>query len=175
MVRVGICSPQRRLRYFSSQGYEITLVTDERGMRFGEHFKGYNITELPTVNVRSGGIIKRIKSSLILIKSIFIALKLTWKIKPELVLGFGGYPSFPAGMAAALTRTPLFLHEQNAIIGRTNKFLAFAKKILCSFKNTKGVNIPRDDQDKFQILVKVGLRARIFTEIMPLFFKMPRR
>ena len=121
--------------YFSSQGYEITLVTDERGMRFGEHFKGYNITELPTVNVRSGGIIKRIKSSLILIKSIFIALKLTWKIKPELVLGFGGYPSFPVGWLqrshehrfSSMSKMPLLDVQINSLLFLQRKYSVLLK------------------------------------------------
>lgn len=179
--------------YFSEKGYDITLITDVRGMRFGENFKNYNIIQLPAANIRAGGIKKRFKSALLLIKSIWMALKITLEIKPDLVLGFGGYPSFPAGMAAALTRTPLYLHEQNAIIGRTNKFLLrFAKNILCSFRDTKGIqnhikaitvgnpvrhqilnyiDVPRKDQDKFQILVTGGSQgARIFTEIMPLCF-----
>ena len=179
--------------YFASQGYDITLITDARGMRFGDNFKGYNIVELPTVNIRKGGVVKRIKSVYLLIKSIFKAVCLCFKIKPDLVIGFGGYPSFPAGVAAIFTMRSLYLHEQNAIIGRTNKVLSFfAKKILCSFKNTLGTeekekaiyvgnpvrhhilnysDMTRSNHNKFQILVTGGSQgARIFTEIMPLCF-----
>lgn len=179
--------------YFAAQGYEITLITDARGMRFGDNFKDYNIARLPAANIRAGGIMKRFHSVGLLLKSIWMAFKITWKIKPDVTLGFGGYPSFPAGVAAILMRRPLYLHEQNAIIGRTNKvLLRFSKKILCSFKETKGIenhkkavfvgnpvrnqilnyiDADRKDKDKFQILVTGGSQgARIFTEIMPLCF-----
>ena len=54
------------------------------------------------------------------------------RVKPDVVLGMGGYASGPAGMAAWLTRCPLVIHEQNAIAGTTNRWLApFAKRVLC--------------------------------------------
>jgi UDP-N-acetylglucosamine--N-acetylmuramyl-(pentapeptide) pyrophosphoryl-undecaprenol N-acetylglucosamine transferase len=54
--------------------------------------------------------------------------------RPHVVLGMGGYVSFPGGMMAALLRRPLVVHEQNSIAGLANKVLArVADRVLCSF------------------------------------------
>jgi UDP-N-acetylglucosamine--N-acetylmuramyl-(pentapeptide) pyrophosphoryl-undecaprenol N-acetylglucosamine transferase len=56
------------------------------------------------------------------------------EVRPAVVLGMGGYVAFPAGMMAALTRTPLVVHEQNSIAGLTNKVLArVADRVLVAF------------------------------------------
>jgi UDP-N-acetylglucosamine--N-acetylmuramyl-(pentapeptide) pyrophosphoryl-undecaprenol N-acetylglucosamine transferase len=55
-------------------------------------------------------------------------------VKPDVVLGMGGYITFPAGMMAALKRIPLVLHEQNSIAGLANKVLAkVARRVLVAF------------------------------------------
>ena len=54
--------------------------------------------------------------------------------KPDVVLGMGGYITFPAGMMASLLGRPLVLHEQNSIAGLANKVLAkVADRVLCAF------------------------------------------
>ncbi|MGA2655007.1 MAG: undecaprenyldiphospho-muramoylpentapeptide beta-N-acetylglucosaminyltransferase [Gammaproteobacteria bacterium] len=56
------------------------------------------------------------------------------KRKPDLVMGFGGFVSGPAGIMAFLTRTPYVIHEQNAIAGLTNRYLSYgAKRVFSSF------------------------------------------
>jgi len=56
------------------------------------------------------------------------------EVRPAVVLGMGGYVAFPAGMMAALTRTPLVVHEQNSIAGLTNRVLAkVADRVLVAF------------------------------------------
>lgn len=62
------------------------------------------------------------------------ALKVVSVLKPQVVLGMGGYASGPGGLAAWVLRRPLVIHEQNAIAGLTNKVLArFAKRVLAAF------------------------------------------
>jgi UDP-N-acetylglucosamine--N-acetylmuramyl-(pentapeptide) pyrophosphoryl-undecaprenol N-acetylglucosamine transferase len=57
--------------------------------------------------------------------------------RPEVVLGMGGYVSFPGGMMAALLGKPLVIHEQNSIAGLANKVLAqVADRVLCTFPGT---------------------------------------
>src|SRR5258708_40109609 len=54
--------------------------------------------------------------------------------RPDVVLGMGGYISFPGGMMAALFGKPLVVHEQNAIPGLANKEIAgVADRVLCAF------------------------------------------
>lgn len=72
-----------------------------------------------------------------LIKSIFLSLSFLLKEHPSVVVGMGGYPSFPTLIAAAILRIPIVIHEQNIIPGRVNKFLApLARRVLISFPET---------------------------------------
>jgi UDP-N-acetylglucosamine--N-acetylmuramyl-(pentapeptide) pyrophosphoryl-undecaprenol N-acetylglucosamine transferase len=59
-----------------------------------------------------------------LLNNIRITKKIFKKVKPDIVISFGGYSTVPGGIAAKLTKTPLILHEQNAVLGRANRLLA---------------------------------------------------
>ncbi len=66
--------------------------------------------------------------------AVFRAFALFWKLRPQAVLGFGGYAAVPGGLAARLMRVPLLVHEQNASAGRANRLLApFAARVLTGF------------------------------------------
>jgi UDP-N-acetylglucosamine--N-acetylmuramyl-(pentapeptide) pyrophosphoryl-undecaprenol N-acetylglucosamine transferase len=60
--------------------------------------------------------------------TLFGALRQAWRalnqVQPDVVLGLGGYVAFPGGVAAALRRIPLVVHEQNAVAGTANRWLA---------------------------------------------------
>ncbi|HEY7771855.1 MAG TPA: undecaprenyldiphospho-muramoylpentapeptide beta-N-acetylglucosaminyltransferase [Marinagarivorans sp.] len=75
-------------------------------------------------------------------KAIAQAKRIIRELKPDVILGMGGYASGPGGVAARLCGIPLIVHEQNAIAGSTNKVLAkLARHVLCGFPNAlpKGV------------------------------------
>ena len=62
-------------------------------------------------------------------------------LRPNRLVAFGGYSSVPAIFVAHLLKIPTLLHEQNAAIGRANKFaLKWVKTLMTSFKNVKGLN-----------------------------------
>lgn len=66
------------------------------------------------------------------------SVKLLFEYRPDVVVGFGGYASFPICEFAALTGKPLFLHEQNCEAGLANKLLTFpARRVAVSFKETE--------------------------------------
>ena len=66
--------------------------------------------------------------------AVWQAVRLIRQLKPTVVLGFGGFASGPGGLAAWLCRVPLIVHEQNAVIGMTNKILShFATRCLQAF------------------------------------------
>jgi UDP-N-acetylglucosamine--N-acetylmuramyl-(pentapeptide) pyrophosphoryl-undecaprenol N-acetylglucosamine transferase len=72
-----------------------------------------------------------------LLRAFAQSLRVLREVRPAVVLGMGGYVAFPAGMMAALTRTPLVVHEQNSIAGLTNKVLArVADRVLVAFPDT---------------------------------------
>jgi UDP-N-acetylglucosamine--N-acetylmuramyl-(pentapeptide) pyrophosphoryl-undecaprenol N-acetylglucosamine transferase len=91
--------------------------------------------------VRFGGVRgKGIKTKLMLPVSLLRActqsLSVLRRVKPDVVLGMGGYITFPAGLMTALSGRPLVLHEQNSIAGLANKVLAkVARRVLVAFPN----------------------------------------
>lgn len=84
--------------------------------------------------LRGKSFIKRFAGPFNIAKAILQALKILKKIKPNVVLGMGGYAAGPGGIAARLLGIPLIIHEQNATPGSTNKLLAkVAQHVLCGF------------------------------------------
>jgi UDP-N-acetylglucosamine--N-acetylmuramyl-(pentapeptide) pyrophosphoryl-undecaprenol N-acetylglucosamine transferase len=82
-----------------------------------------------------------------LLKAFWQSISVIKRIKPDVVLGFGGYVTFPGGMMAVLLGKPLILHEQNSVAGLANKVLAeVADKVFCAFpgalKNAECVGNP---------------------------------
>lgn len=71
-----------------------------------------------------------------LLKALGQALAVVRRVQPDVVVGLGGYISFPGGMAAWLSGKPLVLHEQNSVPGMANKLLArVAKQVFTAFPN----------------------------------------
>lgn len=86
----------------------------------------------------SKNLIKNINNIKDIIKSIKSANEIIKEFKPDYVVAFGGYVTFPVIVAAHKNKIPVFLHEQNVIPGKVNKFLAtYAKRIFISFKETE--------------------------------------
>lgn len=84
--------------------------------------------------VRGRGLIGLVKAPFLIIYAVLQALTIIRQIKPDVVLGFGGFASGPGGLAAKLSSTPLVIHEQNAVAGTTNRLSAkFARKVLAAF------------------------------------------
>ncbi len=81
-----------------------------------------------------------IKFPISLLKSIigfFVSFFELSKIKPDVIVSMGAYSSIPSVIAAWFLRIPIILHEQNAVVGKANKFLSrFAKKIALSFEES---------------------------------------
>ncbi|QGZ62414.1 undecaprenyldiphospho-muramoylpentapeptide beta-N-acetylglucosaminyltransferase [Paraburkholderia acidisoli] len=94
---------------------------------------------IPMEYVRFGGVRgKGIKTKLMLplnlLRACTQSLAALRRVKPDVVLGMGGYITFPAGVMSALSGAPLVLHEQNSIAGLANKVLAkLAKRVLVAF------------------------------------------
>mgnify|MGYP006420571669 CR=1 FL=1 len=92
---------------------------------------------LPVVGLRGRGLLKKIHASAALLKSIVSAITIIRQLKPQVIVGMGGYASGPGGIAAGLLRIPLVLHEQNAVAGMTNRYLAHvAKRTLGGFPHS---------------------------------------
>jgi len=95
---------------------------------------GYPIHFIDVAGVRGNGLLRKLKAPFQVVAAIWQAYRVLKQIKPDLVLGMGGYASGPGGIAAWLNNIPLILHEQNAAAGMTNRILShFAKVIFTAF------------------------------------------
>ncbi|GHF23149.1 UDP-N-acetylglucosamine--N-acetylmuramyl-(pentapeptide) pyrophosphoryl-undecaprenol N-acetylglucosamine transferase [Kordiimonas sediminis] len=107
-----------------ARGHRVSLVTDERGNRFTDTFADMPKHVLHTQSHMAGGLMGKIKSLWSIWKSTREVKGLFWTWQPDCVVGFGGYPSMPGILAASAHKIPVVLHEQNAVLGRVNRWMA---------------------------------------------------
>ncbi len=99
-----------------------------------------------TKGVVNQGFLGKIKSLIKIYKASKDVKKIFKKEKILKVFSVGGYSSAPASFACIFSRKELFIHEQNAIIGKSNKFLKpFAKEFISSYFNSKVKDYPIDE------------------------------
>jgi UDP-N-acetylglucosamine--N-acetylmuramyl-(pentapeptide) pyrophosphoryl-undecaprenol N-acetylglucosamine transferase len=92
--------------------------------------------------IRGKGALTWILAPLRIANAVAQAIGVLRRVKPRSVLGAGGYVSGPGGIAAWLMRIPLFIHEQNAIAGMTNRWLAkMATQVLEAFPGSFGAGV----------------------------------
>ena len=106
-----------------ARGHGVMLITDERGARFPGLFDKVPVHILPAGRL-GGGPLAWIKAARAVMAGRSQAKRLYRDHPPQAVVGFGGYPAFPALLAASARGIPTVLHEQNAVLGRVNRLLA---------------------------------------------------
>ncbi|NYT62444.1 undecaprenyldiphospho-muramoylpentapeptide beta-N-acetylglucosaminyltransferase [Alcaligenaceae bacterium] len=96
--------------------------------------QGFELVPLRFSGLRGKGALALLKLPFTLTKACWQARKSLQRIQPDVVLGMGGYVAFPGGLMAALRRIPVVIHEQNAVAGTANRWLAkLASKVLVGF------------------------------------------
>ena len=105
------------------RGHGVGLVTDARGARIPGLFKDVPVHVLPAGRI-GGGPVAWVKAAFSVLAGRREAKALYRQFTPDAVVGFGGYPAFPALLAASALNIPTVLHEQNAVLGRVNRLLA---------------------------------------------------
>jgi UDP-N-acetylglucosamine--N-acetylmuramyl-(pentapeptide) pyrophosphoryl-undecaprenol N-acetylglucosamine transferase len=116
------------------RGFAVELATDKRAEGYGRRFPARQIHILPSETLRGRGLVSLARTGAILSVGLVRALVLLSRIRPAVVVGFGGYPTIPPVLAASLRRVPTIVHEQNAVMGRANRLLAArASAIALSF------------------------------------------
>ena len=138
------------------EGYKLHFACDKRALKYCDGilnniYKTVIISSPPQQNLSS----KVLNLSLLLISTLKIMGKFCFK-RPKLIISFGGYPTLPASLCAIIFRIPLFLHEQNSVLGQINRiFLPFADKLLTSFPDTQKI------KDKYiEKVILIGLPVR---------------
>lgn len=106
-----------------SRGHRVALVSDDRGLKIPGAPAELETHVLPAGRV-SGGPVGWMKAALAIRKGRRMAIGLIGEFDPAVVVGFGGYPSLPSLLAARATKRPSVIHEQNAVLGRTNRLMA---------------------------------------------------
>ncbi|TCK06372.1 undecaprenyldiphospho-muramoylpentapeptide beta-N-acetylglucosaminyltransferase [Phorcysia thermohydrogeniphila] len=121
------------------EGHEVLFV----GSTAGIESRKRELLPSPSVFIDSKGVrgkgVKSLLNGFSLLKSIWQAFSVISSFKPDRVVLFGGYVSFPLGVAATVKGVPLILQEQNSIPGKTNLLLSrFAKKVLVGYRGATG-------------------------------------
>lgn len=110
---------------------------------------------------RGKGLFKQLLAPFKMLSALVQAFSILRKVKPDAVLGMGGFASGPGGLAARILGIPLLIHEQNSVAGMTNKILSkLAQSVMTAFPNA------------FETSVKAKLLGNpLRAEIMRLFYE----
>jgi len=178
-----------------AMGERVILVTDSRFA----HFQTGALSRIEKRTIRAGTVAGKFHKKILgvagLVLGVMQARKIVAELKPKVVVGFGGYPSFPTVYAAVKLGVPTVIHEQNSVLGRANRLLApRVDAIATSFPDTqmladkdknkvvmtgnpvrgsiralREVPYPTLSQDgKMHLLVTGGsLGASVFSEVVP--------
>ncbi len=110
------------------KGWQVTLSTDERGARYAGGFPHVvKVDKVGSATFARGGFAQKLAVPFTIAGGVAAAILRMRRLRPTVVVGFGGYPSIPALAAATALRIPRMIHEQNGVLGRVNQF--FAKRV----------------------------------------------
>ena len=174
-----------------TRGCDIAMITDARGKKHAGRIPADPIVQVKAASISPRRPVAAFFGTMQLAKGVRQAKAFIKNWQPDVVVGFGGYPAFPAIRAAQSLGLPTILHEQNAVLGRVNRvFAAKADYMACGFDNLAkcpdGANVitvgnPLREQiinavpksyaapkSKINLLIVGGsLGAKIVSETMP--------
>jgi len=128
-----------------ASGCRVALATDKRANAYAGSFPADEIIEIPSATPSGRSVPKMAKAALLLGHGTLKAMAVIRRLRPDAVVGFGGYPTVPPIMAASLLKVPTIIHEANGVMGRANRLLARRSTLIATgFENIKGVpaNVP---------------------------------
>ncbi len=121
--------------------HRVMIIADDRYKKFVKDYDSKTSFFLSVDNIKKSGIFYKFKALFKLGLSFLQAIFILIKTKPDMVIGFGGYPSFPTILAARFLKIKTIIHEQNMVLGNANRFLArFVDRIAISFPKIRGLN-----------------------------------
>ncbi len=123
-----------------AQGHKVFLLTDKRGLAYRDSLTDMPTHQVPAATIYSGGMLALPKRLLTLLWSLIVSLRLMIFIRPQIIIGFGGYPSFGPVIIGLLIGKPVLVHEQNAVLGRVNRLaVKMGASLATSFSSTLGM------------------------------------
>lgn len=174
----------------AARGHTVALVTDERARPFMDEFPADKIHLVPSATLPKktpGALLNMaVKNA----SGLLACLRIIRAMKPDVAIGFGGYPTLPPMNAARLLKVPAIVHEANAVLGRANASLAKFAHVATSFPQVKGLKgaksthvgmpvrpavkaaarpyTPAGEAEPFHLLVFGGSQgARVFADLVP--------
>ena len=125
-------------RYLDEHHVQVLWVGTRNGMEAKlVPNAGFDIRYIDISGLRGKGMMRWLSMPFNLVIAIYQSMQVIRDFKPGAILGMGGFASGPCGIAGWLMRVPLFIQEQNAIAGMTNRMLAkVATKVMQAFPNT---------------------------------------
>ncbi|MEM7632645.1 MAG: UDP-N-acetylglucosamine--N-acetylmuramyl-(pentapeptide) pyrophosphoryl-undecaprenol N-acetylglucosamine transferase [Pseudomonadota bacterium] len=125
------------------RGWRVKLSTDARGARYTGGFPhSTEIEQMSSATFARGGILAKAAVPFRILGGITAAKIKMFRDRPDVVVGFGGYPTIPAMSAATILRVPRMIHEQNGVLGRVNQI--FAKRVDAVACGTWPTDLPDD-------------------------------
>ena len=118
-----------------SRGWNVVWMGNPDGMEARlVPSRGYELAAVRFGALRGKGLLRKLLLPYNLLSGCWQAWRQIRRVKPDVILGMGGYITFPGGLMAVLARRPLVIHEQNSIAGLANRVLAkVATRVLCGF------------------------------------------
>ncbi|MBB4197183.1 UDP-N-acetylglucosamine--N-acetylmuramyl-(pentapeptide) pyrophosphoryl-undecaprenol N-acetylglucosamine transferase [Rhodoblastus sphagnicola] len=178
----------------AAKGARVRLATDDRALKYAEGFPAEAVHEIASATPTGGGLGAKFMALLTLANGVLESFNLAGELKPRAIVAFGGYPTVPPALGCSLRGVPLVLHEQNAVIGRANRFLAGRAEVIASgFPTLDGLPVdlrsrvayvgnpmrpavleaartpyPGFEDQKLRLLITGGSQgARVFSDVAP--------
>jgi UDP-N-acetylglucosamine--N-acetylmuramyl-(pentapeptide) pyrophosphoryl-undecaprenol N-acetylglucosamine transferase len=121
-------------RELNERGWDVVLASDKRGAAFATNFPAIERLSLEAATFKKSDPIGMARAAIKIGMGIMQARKAFKRLKPWAVIGFGGYPSYPALMAALGRQDITLIHEQNSVLGRSNRQLVKrVDAVACAF------------------------------------------
>ncbi len=121
-------------RELNDRGWDVVLASDKRGAAFATNFPAIERLSLEAATFKKNDPIGMARAAIKIGLGIMQARKAFKRLKPWAVIGFGGYPSYPALMAALGRKDITLIHEQNSVLGRSNRqIVKQVDAVACAF------------------------------------------
>ena len=123
---------------FRQRGHDVTFVGAFRDWRERIHGEGFVTKEIHIRGLNRRSLFELVGFGILMIKGVWDSFFIIKRLRPQVVVGFGGYGAFPVVLTAAVLGHPTLIHEQNVVPGKANKLLSrMVRRIAVSFERSK--------------------------------------
>jgi UDP-N-acetylglucosamine--N-acetylmuramyl-(pentapeptide) pyrophosphoryl-undecaprenol N-acetylglucosamine transferase len=145
------------------RGWAAHVATDPRVGELIEGVPDAELHRIPSATFSPRSPLGALRGLATLLNGLRQSRKLLKRIRPAVVVGFGGYPTVPPAAAARLAGIPIIVHEQNAVVGRANRFLLRLGAVLATgFRDPRGAKRALDN-----VYVGNPVRKAIISAVRP--------